>query len=85
MPNAPDTQPAAPDLKRFIRLRSYLDGNQIDWESYLINLLGGLAPPPIVFGGSLYLDRSDEASFRSRLRLESLRRSAELAGGAHVD
>ena len=67
------------DLKRFIRLRGYLDANEIDWEVYLVNLLEGLAPPPIVFGGVLYLDRSDERAFRSRLRLESLQRAADLA------
>jgi hypothetical protein len=40
---------------------------------------------PIVFGGVLYLDRSDEAAFRSRLRLESLQRPAGLAWQANVD
>jgi hypothetical protein len=79
-------RPSAPDPKRLTRLRAYLDTNEIDWESYLVNLLKGLAPPPIVFGEGLYLDRSDEAAFRSRLRAESLKRAAELArsGGAHV-
>jgi hypothetical protein len=77
--NASDTKQPVADLKRFIRLRGYLDANEIDWEVYLVNLLEGLAPPPIVFGGVLYLDRSDERAFRSRLRLESLQRAADLA------
>ena len=82
---SPDTKSTSPDLKRFIRLRGYLDANEIDWETYLVNLLEGLAPPPIVFGGVLYLDRSDERAFRSRLRLESLQRAADLAWQANVD
>jgi hypothetical protein len=83
--NTSDTRPSA-DPKGLTRLRSYLDRNEIDWEAYLVNLLKGLAPPPIVFEGGLYLDRSDEAAFRSRLRAESLKRAAELAHsvGAHV-
>jgi hypothetical protein len=84
--NTSDTRPSARDPKRLTRLRAYLDANEIDWESYLVNLLKGLAPPPIVFGEGLYLDRSDEVAFRSRLRAESLKRAAELArlGGEHV-
>ena len=82
---SPDTKSTSPDLKRFIRLRGYLDANEIDWETYLVNLLEGLAPPPIVFGGVLYLDRSDERAFRARLRLESLQRAADLAWQANVD
>ena len=42
----PDTKQPVADLKRFIRLRGYLDANEIDWEVYLVNLLEGLAPPP---------------------------------------
>ena len=68
MQNTSDARPSARDPKRLIRLRAYLNANEIDWESYLVNLLKGLAPPPIVFGEGLYLDRSDEVAFRSRLR-----------------
>ena len=67
------------DQKRFVGLATFLDAYNIDWETYLHSLLvEGLAPPPIVFERNLYIDRTDEGSFRGRLRAESLKRAAEL-------
>ena len=73
------------DPQRFVRLATFLDAYSIDWETYLHSLLvEGLAPPPIVFERNLYIDRSDEGSFRGRLRAESLKRAAELMREAEI-
>jgi hypothetical protein len=72
----------------------WLDEDDIRLEVYLVNLLKGLAPPPMLVGDELYIGHSDKAAFRSRLRAESLKRVADLArhatepehsGAAHVD
>jgi hypothetical protein len=67
------------DLKRLLPLDGYLEANKIPWPVYLVNLMKGLAPPPIVIGDEAFLDRGDEAAYRTRLRSEALRRMGDLA------
>ena len=79
MPNPFHLRPKRPfDAHLFEQLGDFLDDNKIDWQIYLRELLAGLAPAPIVYGGSLYVDRADTSLFRERLVAESLRRLAEL-------
>ena len=67
------------DLKRLMPLDGYLEANEIPWPVYVVNLMKGLAPPPIVIGDEAFLDRGDEAAYRTRLRAEALRRLGDLA------
>jgi hypothetical protein len=60
-------------------LGNYLETNQIPWTVYVVNLMKGLAPAPIVIGDEVFLDRGDEAAYRTRLRAEALRRMGDLA------
>jgi hypothetical protein len=80
LPDFFNPRPQRPyDPRRFVRLATFLDAHSIDWETYLHSLLTeGLAPPPIVFERNLYIDRTDEGSFRGRLRAASMKRAAEL-------
>jgi len=68
--------------RRLLRLGRYLRDNEIGFETYLSSLLRGLAPPPLAIGENLYLDRVDEAAFRTRLKAESLRRMADIVDEA---
>jgi hypothetical protein len=70
---APAQQP------NLLPLGNYLETNQIPWPTYVVNLMKGLAPPPIVIGDEVFLDRGDEAAYRTRLRAEALRRVSDLA------
>jgi hypothetical protein len=92
--NTFDSRPGARDPRRIEKLLPWLDEDDIRLEVYLVNLLKGLAPPPMLVGDELYIGHSDKAAFRSRLRTESLKRVADLArhatepehsGAAHVD
>jgi hypothetical protein len=67
------------DLKQFLPLDGYLEANSISWSTYVVGLMRGLAPPPIVIGDEAFLDRGDEAAYRTRLRAEALRRMGDLA------
>jgi hypothetical protein len=75
----PEERTSPDSLQRLLPLESYLEANEIPWLVYLVNLMKGLAPPPIVIGDEAFLDRGDEAAFRSRLRGEALRRMGDLA------
>jgi hypothetical protein len=77
--NTFDSRPGARDPRRIEKLLPWLDEDDIRLEVYLVNLLKGLAPPPMLVGDELYIGHSDKAAFRSRLRAESLKRVADLA------